>query len=152
MEETKPHIALGSDHAGFKYKEAIKEILVVEGYPIFDFGTFSADSVDYPDFVHPVANAIEEGEATFGILVCGSGQGVCITANKHQSIRAALAWNKDIAQLSRQHNNANILCLAERFIKLEDAKQIVHAFLQADFEGGRHERRVGKIDIKDKGC
>lgn len=150
MEETKPHIALGSDHAGFKFKEEIRLMLGVEGYPVFDFGTFSEDSVDYPDFVHPVATAIEQGEAEYGILVCGSGQGVCITANKHQSIRASLAWNEEIASLSRQHNNANVLCLAERFMELEDVKKIVKAFLNAEFEGGRHDRRVSKIALQDQ--
>ena len=150
MEETKPHIALGADHGGFKFKEAIKEMLTVEGYPIFDFGTFSGESIDYPDIVHPVATAIEKGEATLGILICGSGQGVSITANKHQGVRAALAWNEDIAKLARQHNNANVLCLGERFMELEDVKKIIIAFLNSKFEGGRHERRVSKIAIQEE--
>ncbi len=143
--ETKVHIAIGSDHAGFAYKEAIREMLSEEGYLVNDFGAFSTESVDYPDFVHPVANSVGNKIADFGVLVCGSGQGVAITANKHQAIRAALCWTPEIAELSRLHNNANVLCLAERFMKLEDVKKIVRIFLKTPFEGGRHSRRVGKI-------
>ncbi len=143
--EKEIHIAIGSDHAGFAYKEAIKKMLLELGYIVNDFGTFSTDSVDYPDFVHPVANSVEKEEADFGVLVCGSGQGVAITANKHQQIRAALCWNTELAQLARQHNNANVVCVAERFIEKELALDIVQAFLNTAFEGGRHERRVGKI-------
>ncbi len=140
-------IAIGSDHAGFEYKEKIKEMLISEGYAVNDFGTFSTDSVDYPDFVHPVADSVEKAETDYGILVCGSGQGVCITANKHQDIRAALCWNAELAKMTRKHNNANILCLAERFMKLADVLEIVKTFLTTKFEGGRHERRVSKIKL-----
>jgi ribose 5-phosphate isomerase B len=138
-------LALGSDHAGYLYKEAIKKWLDKKGLKYQDFGTFSTESTDYPDFAHPVASAVEKGEGTLGILVCGSGNGVCITANKHQGIRAALCWTEELATLARQHNNANVLCLPERFISEEKALAIVDAFLNASFEGGRHERRVGKI-------
>jgi len=140
-------IAVGSDHAGFDYKEKIKEMLIAEGYSVNDFGTFSKDSVDYPDFVHPLAESVEKKETDFGILVCGSGQGVCITANKHQDIRAALCWTKDLAEMTRKHNNANVLCLAERYMELTDVLEIVKTFLATEFEGGRHERRVSKIKL-----
>ncbi len=139
------HIALGADHAGFDYKEAIRHHLTDAGYTVEDFGTYSADSADYADFAHPVAAAVEEGRADWGILVCGSGQGVSMTANKHQGIRAALAWQPDIAVLSRQHNNANVLCLPQRFIAVDDALECVRLFLETKFEGGRHERRVQKM-------
>lgn len=149
-EETliKPLIALGSDHAGFTYKEAIKKLLIELDFPVLDMGTFSADSVDYPDFVHPVAQAVTNGEADKGILVCGSGQGVCMTANKYQDIRAALVWTNEIAKFSRSHNDANILCLAERFTELETVLQIVNTFLNTEFEGGRHARRVNKMSCR----
>jgi len=140
-------IAIGSDHAGFDYKEKIKEMLITEGYSVNDFGTFSSDSVDYPDFVHPLAESVEKKETDFGILVCGSGQGVCITANKHQDIRAALCWTKGLAEMTRKHNNANVLCLAERYMNLKDVLEIVKTFLTTEFEGGRHERRVSKIKL-----
>lgn len=140
-------IAVGSDHAGFDYKEKIKEMLIAEGYSVNDFGTFSKDSVDYPDFVHPLAESVEKKETDFGILVCGSGQGVCITANKHQDIRAALCWTKDLAEMTRKHNNANVLCLAERYMDLTEVLEIVKTFLATEFEGGRHERRVSKIKL-----
>lgn len=136
-------IAIGSDHAGFKYKQALVQYL--QNNTVHDFGTRSADSVDYPDFAHPVANAIESGEAEFGILVCGSANGVAITANKHQGIRAAICWNEELAALARQHNNANIVCIPERFISLEEAYKIVDCFLSTDFEGGRHANRVNKM-------
>lgn len=138
-------VAIGCDHAGFDYKEAIKEMLQAEGWSIIDKGTHSADSVDYPDFAHPVATDVETGKASFGILICGSGNGVCITANKHAGIRAALCWNTELAQLARQHNNANVLCLPARFVSLDDASAMVKAFAETAFEGGRHERRVEKI-------
>lgn len=140
------HLLLASDHAGFALKETLKTFLTASGHTVEDFGTHSADSVDYPDFVHPVVNkpVLQAGEA-LGILVCGSGQGVCMTANKYPHIRAALAWNKDIAGLARAHNNANVLCLPGRFISEEDAKLAVDTFLNTEFEGGRHERRVEKI-------
>ena len=138
-------IAIGGDHAGFSYKQPIINFLVSEGYEVKDFGTHSLDSVDYPDFAHPVSAAIENGEFERGVLICGSAQGVAITANKHQGIRAAVVWRQEIAELSRQHNNANIICIPARFIELEDAKSFVKVFLETDFEGGRHATRVGKI-------
>lgn len=139
------HIAIGADHAGFTYKEQIKEWLEANGYAVTDFGTYSADSADYADFAHPVASAVESGQADRGVLVCGSGEGVSMTANKHQGIRAALVWQPAVAELTRQHNDANVLCLPERFISLDDALESVHLFLTTAFEGGRHQRRVDKM-------
>jgi len=136
-------IAIGADHAGFEYKQALAE--AVGTAEIKDFGTYSPDSVDYPDFAHPVASAVESGEFDFGILVCGSANGVAITANKHQGIRAAICWNTELAGLARKHNNANIVCIPARFISIEDAKSIVTAFLNTGFEGGRHANRVNKM-------
>jgi len=138
-------IAIGGDHAGFELKTHVKEFLARENFDVTDFGPDSADSVDYPDFAHPLAEAVERGDYDLGILICGSGNGVCMAANKHKGIRAAIAWNEELAKLARQHNNANILCLAGRFIEKDLAERIVVAFLHADFEGGRHERRVNKI-------
>lgn len=138
-------IALGGDHAGFDYKRELVVFLTSQGYEVKDFGPFSADSVDYPDFVHPVANAVESGDYNFGILICGSANGVAMTANKHQGIRAGIAWGKELAELTRQHNNANILCLPARFISLDVAKECANAFLNTAFEGGRHQSRVNKI-------
>lgn len=138
-------IAIGGDHAGYQYKEKLVKWLEEKGYEVQDFGPFSPESADYPDFVHPVASSIEKGENDFGILICGSGQGVCITANKHQAIRAALCWDTDLAELTRQHNNANVICLASRFTGYELAQSIVETFLTTEFEGGRHQRRVDKI-------
>ena len=137
-------IAIASDHAGFEYKEIIKNHLK-DRFEIQDFGTHSLDSVDYPDFVHPAATSVEKGENELGILICGSGQGVSMTANKHQKIRCALAWEVEIAQLSRQHNNANMVAIPARFVSEELALQIVDAFLNTEFEGGRHQNRVEKI-------
>lgn len=138
-------IALGGDHAGYEYKKSIIEYLNAKGVETQDFGPTSADSVDYPDFAHPLADSVEKGENQLGILICGSGNGVSMTANKHQGVRAALVWNTELAELSRQHNNANVLCIPARFISLEEAKACVDAFVGTDFEAGRHERRVGKI-------
>ncbi len=138
-------LAIGSDHAGFELKEHLKGWLQNAGYTFSDFGTFSADSADYPDFAHPVASAVEKKEYELGLLVCGSGNGVAITANKHAGIRAALCWNEELAALSREHNDANILCLPSRFIEVELAEKILDRFLHSNFEGGRHARRVGKI-------
>ena len=138
-------IAIGGDHAGFKYKEGLKNWLTKKGYTLKDFGTYSDESTDYPDFAHPVASAVESKEFDFGILVCGSANGVAITANKHQGIRAAICWNDELASLARQHNNANVVCVPERFIDFELAVKIVDRFLSTSFEGGRHERRVNKI-------
>ncbi|MFN3020243.1 ribose 5-phosphate isomerase B [Soonwooa sp.] len=137
-------IAIAADHAGFEYKEYLKEQLK-DKYEIQDFGTYSLNSVDYPDFVHPAASSVENGDNELGILICGSGQGVQITANKHQQIRCALAWMPEIAALSRQHNNANMVALPARFIAKELALEIVDKFLTTDFEGGRHQNRVNKI-------
>lgn len=137
-------LAIASDHAGFELKEYLKEQLKNE-YEITDFGTHSLDSVDYPDFVHPSASSVESGENELGILVCGSGQGVSITANKHQKIRCALCWMPELAKLARQHNNANMISLPARFITKELALEIVQKFLTTDFEGGRHQNRVDKI-------
>jgi len=138
-------IALGADHAGFDYKETVKAHLESLGYAVLDCGTHSNDSVDYPDFVHPCATAVEKKEADLGFLFCGSANGVAMTANKHQDIRAAIAWQREIASLARQHNNANILAIPCRFIAEALALDIVNAFLETDFEGGRHQRRVDKI-------
>ncbi|WP_231635011.1 ribose 5-phosphate isomerase B [Pedobacter sp. PACM 27299] len=136
-------IAIGADHAGFEYKELLKSFL--GDYEVKDFGTHSTQSVDYPDFAHPVALAVESQEYTFGILVCGSANGVAITANKHQHIRAAICWLNEIASLARVHNNANVLCIPARFVSEELAKEMTTTFLNTAFEGGRHENRVNKI-------
>ena len=138
-------VAIGSDHAGYDFKEELISFLEAKDLAYHDFGTHSKDSVDYPDFAHPVANAVEKGEASFGILLCGSANGVAITANKHQGIRAAICWNEELASLSRQHNNANIVCIPARFITYDMAEKITDRFLHTEFEGGRHERRVSKI-------
>jgi len=138
-------ITIGGDHAGFSYKAELIKHLESTGYEVKDFGTYSDESTDYADYAHPLATAVEGGEYEFGILVCGSGNGVCMTANKHQGIRAALVWNEELSALARQHNNANIICIPARFVSLEEAKKMVDTFLSTDFEGGRHERRVDKI-------
>ena len=136
-------IAVGADHAGFDFKQAVVEFLA--SAEVKDFGTYSSESVDYPDFAHPVALAVESGEFEYGILICGSGNGVAITANKHQGIRAAICWNEELAERARSHNNANILCLPARYISLDEAKKIVEVFFSTEFEGGRHANRVNKI-------
>ncbi len=138
-------IALGGDHAGYEYKTEIVKQLQEAGHEVKDFGPFTADSVDYPDFVHPVAEAVEKQQFNFGILICGSANGVAMTANKHQGIRAGIAWGVELAKLTRQHNNANVLCLPARFISVDLAKDCVAAFIETAFEGGRHETRVKKI-------
>jgi len=138
-------IAIGADHAGFEYKELLKKWLENNGYMVKDFGTYSTESSDYPDFAHPVASAVEKKEFDLGLLVCGSANGVAITANKHQGIRAAICWNEELAALARQHNNANVLCLPSRYISSQLAEDILDRFLHSSFEGGRHERRVSKI-------
>jgi ribose 5-phosphate isomerase B len=145
MTTNKPTIAIGSDHAGFEWKEALVQYLKDEGYTFKDFGTYTADSFDYPDVAHPVASAVEGGDFEKGILVCGSANGVAITANKHAGIRAAICWQEDIAQLARQHNDANIICIPARFVSQDLAKNMVQIFMQTVFEGGRHATRVGKI-------
>jgi len=140
-------IAIGCDHAGVEYKNAIKTHLESLGIKMIDKGTNTIDSVDYPDYAHPVASTVESNEANFGILICGSANGVCITANKHAGIRAALCWRKDVAELARQHNDANVICLPARFISIEEAISFTDAFLHTPFEGGRHQNRVDKIDL-----
>ncbi len=138
-------IAIGSDHAGFEYKTAIIARLNHLGYKVLDKGTHSTDSVDYPDFAHPTAESVLKGEAAFGILLCGSANGVAITANKHQGIRAALCWQKDITVLTRQHNNANVICIPARYISLPYTLELIETFINTSFEGGRHAQRVNKI-------
>ena len=130
---------------GFVYKESVKDFLFKAGYEVLDFGTNNLDSVDYPDFIHPVADSIESGEARFGIILCGSGNGVAMTANKHKGIRAALCWQNDIAKLARQHNDANIIAIPARFVSEFLAIEMINNFLETPFEGGRHQRRVDKI-------
>lgn len=143
------NIAIGSDHAGFKLKNDLIVYLLEQGkYDLTDLGPDASDSVDYPDYAHAVAEAVQKGDAELGILICGSGNGVCITANKHQGVRAALCWEEELGALARQHNNANILCLPARFISKTKAFKIADAYLEATFEGGRHENRVNKIELK----
>jgi ribose 5-phosphate isomerase B len=144
FDRSKP-IAVGADHAGFEYKTEVVKHLNKLGYYVADFGTYSDNSADYPDFAHPTADSVEKNETTCGILICGSANGVAITANKHQGIRAALCWQKEIAELAIKHNNANMLCLPARFISLQNAFDIIDTFLNTSFEGGRHEGRVNKI-------
>lgn len=138
-------ISIGNDHAGPDYKKAIVEKLLAAGHTVQNYGTDSADSVDYPDFGHPVANDVSSGAANFGIVICGSGNGINMTVNKHQGIRAALCWTKEIAALARQHNNANIISIPARFTSIPQAVEMVETFLKTDFEGGRHQGRVDKI-------
>ena len=138
-------IAIGCDHAGFPYKDSIIQQLKKQGIEVLDFGTNSPQSVDYPDFVHPTSTSIESGRADLGIMLCGSGNGVAMTANKHQGIRAALCWKEELAALARQHNNANVLAIPVRFVSKRMAMAMVKVFLESKFEGGRHEGRVGKI-------
>lgn len=138
-------IAIGADHAGFELKKEIIEVLEERGDIVQDFGTGSDESVDYPDFGHPVANAVENGKADLGVVICGSGNGINMTVNKHEGIRSALCWLPEIAALARQHNNANILALPARYLSTSEAKEILSAFLKEEFEGGRHQRRVVKI-------
>lgn len=140
-----PKLAIGGDHAGFDYKGRLIKWLQANGYEIKDFGTYSSESADYPDFAHAVSDAVEKKEFEMGILICGSANGVAMTANKHQGIRAAICWNEELASLARNHNNANILCLPARFVSFEVAEKITDRFLHESFEGGRHDRRVGKI-------
>lgn len=139
------NIAIGADHAGYELKNKITEQLKAGGHTVKNFGTDTAESVDYPDFGHPLAIDVESGMADLGIVICGSGNGINMTVNKHKGIRSAMAWNVELAELARQHNNANVLALPARFIEEAMALKIVSAFLKTDFEGGRHERRVNKI-------
>lgn len=141
----KPTIAIGNDHAGTEYKFAIIKALEEKGYEVLNFGTDTDVSMDYPDAIHPVANAVEQGRAKMGIILCGSGNGAAITANKHQKIRAALCWNNELVKLARQHNNANVLSIPARFVSLYQALNFVEIFISTEFEGGRHQTRVEKI-------
>jgi ribose 5-phosphate isomerase B len=144
FDPSKP-IALGADHAGVAYKKEVIEWLENKGYQVKDFGTYSTDSVDYPDFAHPTAASVETGEAAFGILFCGSANGVAITANKHASIRAGLCWLPEVAELTRLHNDANMICIPARFVSVESAIDMIDLFMTTAFEGGRHQGRVDKI-------
>ena len=144
FDQTKP-IAIGCDHAGLEYKTALVKWLTEKGFRVKDCGTNSPDSVDYPDFAHPTASSVENGEDAFGILLCGSANGVAITANKHQNIRAGLCWQNDVASLIRQHNDANVICIPARFVALPLAQQMLEIFMSTPFEGGRHAGRVNKI-------
>lgn len=145
MHENIQPIAIGCDHAGFEYKSQLVNFLEEKGFQVKDMGVYEDKSSDYPDFAHPVAYAVEKREVSLGVLICGSGNGVAITANKHQGIRAALCWMPEIARLARLHNNANIICLPSRFVSIEHAKEMVEVFLKTEFEGGRHQTRVDKI-------
>ena len=138
-------ISIGNDHAGPDYKFAIVDYLQSKGIEVTNHGTDSTDSVDYPDFVHPVAKDVSEGKSDFGILICGSANGVAMTANKYQDIRAGICWTKEIVELIKQHNNANVLCIPARFTAIPQAIKMVETFLNTEFEGGRHQRRVDKI-------
>lgn len=138
-------IAIGSDHAGFELKGVLTQLLEKKGFEVKDFGCYSTDSMDYPDSAHPVCESIEKKESDLGLLICGSGNGITMTANKHQGIRAALSWIPEIASLARQHNDANILSIPARFVSEELAIEITNAFFDAEFEGGRHQKRVDKI-------
>lgn len=138
-------IPIGADHAGFQLKERVKAHLEAKGYEVKDFGCYSEESIDYPDYAHSVATMVEENENMLGIVICGSGNGINMTANKHQGIRSALCWKKEIAELARQHNNANVIALPARFITEEEGIEMVDVFLATAFEGGRHQNRVNKI-------
>ncbi|MCX6212291.1 MAG: ribose 5-phosphate isomerase B [Bacteroidetes bacterium] len=144
FDTTKP-IALGADHAGIEYKNAVKTWLEANGHVVKDFGTYNTDSVDYPDFAHPTASSVEKNETSFGILFCGSANGVAMTANKHAGIRAGLCWTTEVAELVRLHNNANMICIPARFVALDLAKEMIEKFMSTAFEGGRHQNRVNKI-------
>ena len=145
-------VGMCSDHAGFELKSIIEGYLEAQGAEFEDFGTFSTESCDYPDFAHPCAYAVEEGKVYPGIAICGTGNGIGMTLNKHQGIRAALCWEEDIARLARQHNNANVLVLPARFISAEKALAIVDVFLNTEFEGGRHQRRIDKMPVPGCDC
>jgi len=138
-------ISIGNDHAGPEYKQAVVAYLTAQGHQVINHGTDNNDSVDYPDFGHPVAMDVTQQKADFGVVICGSGNGIAMTVNKHQAIRAALCWNKEIAALSRQHNDANVISIPARFTSVVQAVEMVATFLQTPFEGGRHAKRVEKI-------
>lgn len=139
------NISVGSDHAGFECKEFIKTQLEEQGINMIDHGTYSTDSVDYPDFIHPVGDDIDSGRVDFGIVICGSGNGAAMVANKHRNVRCALCWNEEIAKLARMHNNANVIGIPARFVSKELALNMIRIFLSSSFEGGRHQKRVDKI-------
>ncbi len=138
-------ISIGSDHAGFSLKEHLKETLAGKGYTVDDVGCFNEERADYPDFAHAVARRLEKGEAAMGIIICGSGNGISMAANKHTRIRSAVCWNKEVAELARAHNDANVLALPARFVEEKEASDIMNVFLRTGFDGGRHEKRVEKI-------
>lgn len=148
MESNNLPTAICSDHAGYELKKIVSAWLTENDIEFIDFGTNSKESCDYPDFAHPLAEAVESGRASRGIAICGSGEGVCMTVNKHQGIRGALCWRPDVAALARQHNNANVCCLPARFISKEDAINILDTFFKTPFEGGRHQKRIDKIPVK----
>ncbi|MDD5977528.1 MAG: ribose 5-phosphate isomerase B [Bacteroidales bacterium] len=141
-------IPIACDHAGFELKEFMKQQLTKRGFEIKDMGTYSAESVDYPDMIHPLAKAVDNGEFEFGIIMCGTANGVSMVANKYQKVRCALCWNEDIAKLAKQHNNANIIALPARFVSPQESLKIFDAYYNAEFEGGRHQRRIEKIPVK----
>ncbi|HIW53297.1 MAG TPA: RpiB/LacA/LacB family sugar-phosphate isomerase [Candidatus Alistipes excrementipullorum] len=147
MEKVK--VGVASDHAGFDMKEFLTGYLSSKGYDVVDFGCFSEESCDYADFAHPLALAVESGDVAFGVGLCGSGEGMAMTLNKHQGIRAGLVWNREIAGLIRQHNNANVLVLPARFISNDEAMEFVDVFTSTEFEGGRHERRIAKMPVSE---
>jgi len=144
---TMKKIGIACDHAGYEMKEFLTGYLGAKGYEVFDFGTDSPESVDYPDYAHPLAEAVEKGEVACGIGLCGSGEGMAMTLNKHQGVRAGLCWDPEIAALARQHNDANVVVLPARFIDNDRAVEILDRFLESEFEGGRHERRIRKIPV-----
>lgn len=138
-------ISIGNDHAGPEYKKAIVKMLEEKGHQVTNYGTDTSESVDYPDFAHPVANDVTNGKADFGIVICGSGNGIAMSANKHQGVRAALCWTKEIAELARQHNDANVISIPARYTSIKQAEEMVATFIATTFEGGRHQNRVDKI-------
>ncbi len=143
----KKKIAIACDHAGYEIKEKLKIVLIEKGFHIEDFGTYSTDSCDYPDFAHSMANSVETGDSFVGISLCGSGNGINMAANKHQGIRSALCWKPELAELARLHNNANVCAIPARFVSFDEAKSIVEIFLDTEFEGGRHLNRINKIPL-----
>lgn len=141
-------VPIAADHAGFELKEHLKKYLENKGFEIKDFGCYSQDSIDYPDVIHPIANEINNGEYEFGFIMCGSGNGVSMVANKYPNIRCALCWNAEISALAKKHNNANIIALPARFISVKEAEQVIDSYLSSEFEGGRHQRRIEKIPVR----
>ena len=148
----KTAVSVGCDHAGFDYKDEVLAVLREYGYDVLDHGTNSTDSTDYPDHIHPVGADIDNGKAELGVILCGSGNGAAMTANKHQNVRAALVWNPELAALARQHNNANVISIPARFVDKDTAIAMLKTFLESEFEGGRHQRRVNKIALDSQDC